>query len=87
MSELFNLMEESDDVESLKAYAEKVTATEYFMQEAWGFDRNSDFHKYWFTMPNCSCPTMDNEEMIGTKYRITSMECIIHGLQENTDET
>ena len=53
------------------------TANEFALQEAWGFDRDANFHPSW-EFPQCSCPTMDNRERSGTPYKVVISGCKIH---------
>lgn len=53
--------------------------TEYRLQALWNFTADSNFHSYWFKMPHCTCPYMDNQERIGTGMFIISGDCPLHG--------
>ena len=57
----------------------KLEEIEFKMQELFGFQHNRDFHRYWLESPRCSCPKMDNYDNYGTPYRITDLDCPIHG--------
>lgn len=70
-------MEETDDPQTLKDLAHIITDIEFDLQELWGFPLDENFHR-WYTVPKCLCPIMDNEENIGTKYKIISGVCPIH---------
>ena len=50
---------------------------EYQMQANWNFNQDANYHTWWYRMPKCSCPTMDNEERFGVS-KIISHKCIIH---------
>ena len=58
---------------------EDIQALEYRLQEAWKFDQDKNYHTYWRRNPLCDCPSMDNDELIGTQYRIYSGDCPLHG--------
>jgi hypothetical protein len=75
---IFEQMEETDDPQTLKDLSNIVTDIEFDLQELWGFPLDINFHR-WYDIPKCSCPKMDNSENIGTKYRIISGACPIHG--------
>lgn len=77
---LFEKAENTDSVEELKAIAEQVENTEYALQKIWKFKLDKNFHRYWFRIPKCQCPKVDNEERVGTEYRIISESCKIHNL-------
>ena len=53
------------------------TENEFKLQDAWGFPRNSKFHKSWY-IPACSCPKMDNDDMYPTGLMVMSADCKIH---------
>jgi len=72
---IFEAMENTDDVEDLKMYAEQFDNLEFEQQRIWGWPQDENFHR-WFDVPKCKCP--DNSENIGTKYRIISSDCPIH---------
>ncbi len=76
--ELFVKMESAIEKETLKHLAEEVTKVELKLQKAWGFPEDENFH-YWYDVPQCSCPKMDNRDNWGTKYRIIASECPVHG--------
>ena len=81
-AEIFESMENTDDVSELKALAKKFDELQFRQQALWGFPQNENFHR-WFDVPKCECPKMDNMENLGTKYRITVGNCPIHGTNEN----
>ena len=56
-----------------------VEALEYSMQIMWGFSPSSDYHSYWNKIKGCTCPYMDNRDMIGTGRRCISGDCPFHG--------
>lgn len=59
---------------------EIVRGFEYVLQKLWGFPLESKFHRYEFHLNGCSCPILDNYEMIGhTDSRYYSMNCPFHG--------
>jgi hypothetical protein len=76
--QIFEMMENTDDVEQLKRLAKDFRNLEFEQQALWGFDRNEDFHR-WFNVPKCSCPKLDNMDFIGTEYNIYVDNCPIHG--------
>jgi hypothetical protein len=61
-----------------ESYVYAIEQIEFKLQELWGFTQNRDFH-YWFDVPLCTCPKMDNRERYGTPYRIISGDCKLHG--------
>ena len=77
-AEIFGAMEATDDPVTLKALAKIETALEFHQQELWGFKRDENMH-YWWQVPKCRCPKLDNQERYGTQYRIVSGDCPVHG--------
>lgn len=75
---IFESMENTDDPEELKMYAEQFEALEFEQQRLWGFPQDRNFH-CWYDVPKCVCPKLDNADNRGTKYRIIRGECPIHG--------
>ena len=71
-------IEATDDPIQLKHYANLIEHYEYELQKCWHFHRTYTMHR-WFDVPKCKCPKMDNEENMGTKYRIINAECPLHG--------
>jgi hypothetical protein len=71
-------MENTEDVEALRELASQVEDVEYTLQELWGFERDSKYHRFWL-LPKCSCPRLDNEDRYATGVSIIDTDCIIHG--------
>lgn len=65
-----------DALRQLTALNEEL---EYFLQDAWGFPRDNSFH-YWYELPHCTCPKLDNMDMKGSGQRIISVTCPLHGM-------
>ena len=57
---------------------EYYTLIEYELQDAWGFDRNKNFHRHW-NRPGCLCPSMDNEDRYPSGSYIYNTGCALHG--------
>ncbi len=51
---------------------------EHTMQGLWGFPRDSDFHVHWLRRAGCTCPKMDNHDLMGAPYRIVFEDCPHH---------
>lgn len=80
--ELFKTFEKMENIDNpviLYYLNEDITEIEYKLQELWGFTKDSNYHSYWFQCPKCTCPKMDNNDAIGTKYRYYDIDCIVHG--------
>jgi hypothetical protein len=78
---IFEAMENTDDPEDLKMYAEQFENLEFEQQKLWGFKPNRDHHR-WFDVPKCKCPKLDNSDNMGTPYRIIAGRCPIHQIAE-----
>ena len=71
-------MMDTDDKELLKALAKDWTNVQFLMQDAWGFARDSNYHRWW-TLPKCKCASMDNDDAYPSGQYWYSSECPIHG--------
>ena len=52
---------------------------QHLLQDAWKFERNDNFIRFW-DVPRCTCPKMDNEENYPLGYYVTNMSCEVHGV-------
>lgn len=51
-----------------------VTELEFRLQEQWYFDQNPKFHRYQTHIKGCTCPKLDNAELVGysaDRYRVS----------------
>lgn len=55
-----------------------VKEIEFRLQEAWGFERNEDCHSWWFQVPHCTCPVLDNWDYVGCELAVITGGCPIH---------
>ena len=62
---------------SLREQAAKITEIEFALQEAWGFPKDINYHRFWDVCGHC--PQMDNEDAYGTGYNVINLDCPIHG--------
>lgn len=62
----------------LMKLAEELEELEYQLQEAWGFEANSDYHTWWYRIPRCICPRMDNSDPLFHGRRIYTQGCPVH---------
>ncbi len=70
-----------------KIIANEVKKIEFSMQENWNFEQDESNHKYWYRIPGCTCPIMDNDDMLGSRHRWFNDKCPYHGYKETKDET
>jgi len=68
-----------NDYAMLAKYRDDLKDLEFNLQAAWGFDQNVNYHTYWFQLPHCACPTMDNYEYVGIDVNVITMDCPMHG--------
>ena len=83
-ADLFDLCERIDPDDSLgildlRTYAALLESLEFDMQRVWKFEQNADFHSWWYRIPHCKCPKMDNSDPIFHGRRIFTNMCKIHG--------
>lgn len=71
-------MENTNDTTLLKRFFKKWSDNEYALQKLWGFEEDSDFHKWWY-VPKCTCPKMDNDDNYPLGYYVTDTGCPVHG--------
>jgi len=77
--EIYDLMKKTDSSQRLIQLSKKVTKIEFKLQKLWGFKANIKFHR-WFDVPKCKCSKLDNEENIGSNFKIITNSCPIHQL-------
>ncbi len=75
---VFEAMDSTESPAILHKLAYDVQSIEFKLQKLWGFPKNSDYH-YWWKVPKCTCPIMDNQDNYGTQYRNVDMNCPVHG--------
>jgi len=80
--EIFEKMENTDDPQKLHQLAIEFEQLEFAQQTLWGFKMNSNYH-YWWKVPKCTCPDMDNYDTYGTKYKHVNSNCPVHGKLDN----
>ena len=69
----------------LKTYVALLQSLEYDMQRLWKFPQTSTMHMWWNRIPHCICPTMDNDERLGTEFRVINDSCPCHGNKQSTN--
>ena len=80
--DLFDYMRKPEvvkDREILRHCVNGMEYIEYAMQKAWKFEKDRNKHTWWYKVPNCECPQLDNEELFGIDMRIINVECPCHG--------
>jgi hypothetical protein len=70
--------ESVENEERLGNLALVVQQLEFDLQEAWGFPKNANYHSWWFQVPHCICPVLDNWDFVGTEYKHYTVGCPVH---------
>jgi hypothetical protein len=81
--ELFDIADDCDlddpaSVATLRTMAALLESLEFDMQRVWKFPQDRSFHSWWFRIPHCQCPKMDNADPIYFGNRIFSGNCPVH---------
>ena len=72
-----------EDVRALRALAYVVECIEYELQGYWHFKQDRDYHTFWFRVPHCRCPKIDNADWMYRGRRITVQGCPIHWTEDD----
>ena len=75
--DVYTAMEVAELKPILRDLFKRTTEIEFKLQAEWGFELDSRRH-YWYKVPKCSCPRMDNEDAAPYRQYI-DRGCIIHG--------
>ena len=63
----------------IENFKNRLQDIEFKSQEAWGFNKDINYHIWWLDLPGCSCPRMDNRERMGIEGNIHVETCPWHG--------
>lgn len=63
-----------------------IQGLDYALQALWGFKLDSDHHSSQHHINGCTCPKIDNDDLVGTKYRVRSQGCPFHGWEREENE-
>jgi plasmid maintenance system killer protein len=77
---IFTLARNTDNMFALRMLANVFETLEYEQQRLWHFPLNKDFHLF-FEFPGCTCPKMDNREMLGFDRSVMDSGCPVHGIE------
>lgn len=66
-----------------RSIIETVEQLEFILQRAWKFEQNRNMHTWWYRVPHCTCPKLDNMDNMGTEHRYYSMTCPLHSCDNN----
>ena len=84
--ELFDYMRKPEvarDRDLLRHCVQGMEDIEFCMQMAWKFDKDRSKHTWWYQVPNCECPMIDNHDLFGIDRRIINQDCPCHGRVES----
>ena len=76
--EVYDKMSRARSEKSLRKYDKMCTELEFKLQDAWGFGRDANYHRFW-NRPKCGCPKLDNEDAYPTGYYVINHSCKLHG--------
>lgn len=81
LHEVFDEMEAEspENTKRLSQLATIVQQLEFDLQEAWGFEKDANRHSWWFQVPHCACPLLDNLDSLGTELKYWVADCPVHG--------
>jgi len=65
------------DNASIRAWYNVWEQIQFELQDAWGFPRNAHWHPS-HRLSLCSCPKIDNADMLGTPYSVRVNTCKLH---------
>ena len=68
---------DKDDKPRLHILASKIRDVEFWLQDAWGFPRDENWHESW-KVPHCACLSDKNEAYFPYR-KFTSPYCPVHG--------
>lgn len=77
--ELFEESRSLNTTSENRQLAERVEHLEFELQKAWKFTPDKKFHSWWFQVPTCKCPKLDNLDSLGTGFCVISGNCPLHG--------
>lgn len=77
LSSIFLKAEQATEKE-LMILSMQLEELEYKLQEAWKFEKNPNKHSYWYKIPQCTCPKLDNADLWETGTRIFNPQCMVH---------
>jgi len=78
-----------EDKDTLILYSHLLESLEYNMQRVWKFDQDRNYHSWWYRVPYCTCPTMDNGDPMFFGRRIFRHDCPVHNhiIEQHAGET
>lgn len=65
------------DLALIKHLDKEWTENQFALQEAWKFEKNAKFHRFW-DIPACKCAKLDNLDSYPSGYYSYSGGCQIH---------
>lgn len=78
LSEIFTEAEKAEEEKELIILSMKLEDLEYRLQKTWKLEQDQNKHSYWYRIPQCNCPKLDNMDLWGTSTRIFTTDCKVH---------
>ena len=75
---LINKAANTSDTNELSEIDKSIEVLELEMQKQWKFEPSKNKCSYWYQIPGCTCPKLDNAERWGTPNRIYTVNCPVH---------
>lgn len=63
--------------EDIKHLFSQWMFNQFSLQRAWGFPEDANFHPSHH-LPHCVCPELDNDDRLGSPYKVVTQGCPIH---------
>ncbi|MDB4311982.1 hypothetical protein N9937_00990 [bacterium] len=79
IDEIFESIEAFVTIHGYKSTVNIIEDLEFILQGLWGFPKDKSFHTYWYRIPTCECPFLDNYDLVGVNRRIYDRSCPFHG--------
>lgn len=70
-------LEQASRVEDIQMLFQEWTRLNFLQQKLWGFPEDANFHPS-HRLPHCTCPKMDGDERLGSKFAVRTSGCPIH---------
>ena len=66
--------------EEIQSWYKVWVQIQYELQASWKFPKNADYHPS-HRLSKCVCAKLDNDEKLGTPYRVLTKGCPIHDVR------
>jgi len=76
---LFDMFEAETTPARQRKIVPLMEELEFRLQKVWKFEQDRNKHSWWFQVPHCTCPKIDNWEGCSVGRRIINSACPVHG--------